>query len=111
MPAGEAVSITRLHILAKPPLRRGPEHEVERSFSRDGIAALPAADRVCPLRPNPAHEFRSLRERVGFLEEQVGVPLRLTATEEGRHARFDLQPLLDRRHLNREIRPVCWSPM
>ena len=105
----EVISIARLEIPAKPPLRPRPIHEIENALCPNGICAIASTSRMRPLRANSKHEFRGLGQRIGFLEDEVGIPFRLTMTEEGCHSPFDFQPLFDWGHFNSDIGAVTGS--
>jgi len=112
MPTSEAISIGRLNVPAKPSLRPGPEHEIESGFTPDGIRTAATLARVRPFRANTNHEFSRLRESMGRLKEKVRIPFRLPFAKERRYPSFNLQPLFDWGHFDRQIGTIAWlSPV
>jgi hypothetical protein len=69
-----------------------------------------------PLGTNAQHELRFLRERPRLLEEKVDIPFCRVACEKWRNSQLEFQPVLYRRHLNRDSgaearSAVCDTPV
>src|ERR1700686_2472309 len=77
-------------------LRRGPEHEIEHGHRAEG------SGRRHPLRSDADHEFQVLRQLKRLLENDVGFPFGAVAASQPGNPGLDLQPMLDRRDLQRD---------
>src|ERR1700738_3662941 len=93
--AGEGVAVAGLDEPAI--IRRDPEHEVEHGDRAERTGGR-------PLRPGADHELDVLRQLKRLFENQVGFPFRTVFAVQGTDTGLDLQPMLDRRHLDRDAR-------
>src|SRR5258708_14591254 len=99
VPAAEGIAVTGLHKPAV--LRRDPEHEVKNGNRAERIGGRPL-----PARAN--HEFHVLAELERFLENHFGFPFRTILASQWRDTGLDFEPMLDRRHLDRNAGPKAW---
>src|SRR5579872_2228602 len=100
----EAVIVPWLQIPTELALLGRPEHEIEHGLAGNGVRADAIRVSVNPSRPDAGHKLHFRRKGPGLLEKKIRIPFGRMSREERCHSCFQLQPVLNRRHLDRYIR-------
>jgi hypothetical protein len=102
--ATERVSVTWFQKPTELSIRRRPEHEVRHGLRPDSVGSSAAAYRAYPHRTYAGFKLHSRRQIKRLLEYEVRVPFGLSVAKQGLNARFNFEPILNRRKFNRRSR-------